>query len=231
MEANRKRVQVHMLPTNGKDIAMLSKRVKDGMLQSANGPEGVANCNTMWQPQHLYFTTDEEIKEGDWYLLGNTPRQSTGDLGKPDTKWLKIIASTDPKLLTELGRYKKMDARESFTFKKGRELPSDYKLPQPSQAFIEKFCKVGGIEYVNVEYTRDMDSMQLNIDSKGKISSWKLKVDFIHNTITIHPIKDSWSKEEVIAAGKEAFSCGVRLWEDWEEEDYNMWDNFVKENF
>jgi len=63
-----KEAKVHMLPTNGKDIAMLSKRVKDGMLQSANGPEGVANCNTMWQPQHLYILSDEDIKKGDWFV-------------------------------------------------------------------------------------------------------------------------------------------------------------------
>jgi len=232
MEANRKRAQVYMLPTedtNPVNVPFLLSPHGNTHRHLAGG-EFRRLVKSGYIPQHLYFTTDEEIKEGDWYLLGNTPRQSTGDLGKPDTKWLKIIASTDPKLLTELGRYKKMDARESFTFKKGRELPSDYKLPQPSQAFIKAYCEQGGIDEVDVEYTRDMDSMQLNIDSKGKISSWKLKVDS-HNTITIHPIKDSWSKEEVIAACKEAFSYGVRLWEDWEDWDHQMWDNFVKENF
>jgi hypothetical protein len=54
----------------------------------------------------------------------------------------------------------------------------------------------------------------------------RLKVDPIHNTITIHPIKDSWNREEVKALCKEAFSHGVRLW----DEDYEMWDKFIKEN-
>ena len=175
MEANRKRVQVHMLPTNGKDIAMLSKRVKDGMLQSANGPEGVANCNTMWQPQHLYFTNDEEIKEGDWYLLGNTPRQSTGDLGKPDTKWLKIIASTDPKLTTC------KDGKDDKGF---RTFELNI-IPQPSQAFIKAYCEQGGIDEVDVEYEyhKVWDRQTEELLEKYLL----LKVDS-HNTITTHRI-------------------------------------------
>jgi len=215
MEANRKRVQVHMLPTDNE------QQIGTNELWYLTGSK------TIWKhqvQQHLYFTTDEEIKKGDWYLLGNTPRQSTGDLGKPDTKWLKIIASTDPKL-TRPGKF---HITKKF----------EYKLPQPSQAFIEKYCKVGGIDEVDVEYERSGDtiiarqtspSKEMNIKAVSNIQL-KLKVDS-HNTITIHPIKDSWSKEEVIAACKEAFSCGVRLWEDWEEDDHKMWDNFVEENF
>lgn len=175
--------------------------------------------------QHLYFTTDEEIKKGDWYLLGNTPRQSTGDLGKPDTKWLKIIASTDPKLTTC------KDGKDDKGF---RTFELNI-IPQPSQAFTKAYCEQGGIDEVDVEY----ETIHIQDYARTPNSSLPpivelptdiLKVDS-HNTITTHRIKDSWSKEEVIAACKEAFSCGVRLWEDWEEDDHKMWDNFVKENF
>lgn len=168
----KKEAQVHMLPTNGKDIAMLSKRVKDGMLQSANGPEGVANCNTMWQPQHLYFTTDEEIKEGDlcydegaspgWNGIKNISKcLRTDKKGYWNKRCNKIIASTDPKLLAD-------------------------GLPQPSQAFIEKFCKVGGIDEVDVEYERVSAFEQRGLPSRLKINI--LKVDPVHNTITTHRI-------------------------------------------
>ena len=171
MEANRTRTQVHMLPTNGKDIAMLSKRVKDGMLQSANGTEGVANCNTMWQPQHLYFTTDEEIKEGDWMmnLNGDTIYQHFGNGGDFE-QWNKIIATTDPEL----------------------------ELPQPSQAFIKAYCEQGGFDEVDVEYVemitcklcnKSEEECSDNFTCEGNmIGEDILKVDPIHNTITTHRI-------------------------------------------
>ena len=178
MEANRKKTQVHMLPTNGKDISMLSKRVKDGMLQSANGTEGVANCNTMWQPQHLYFTTDEEIKEGNWFINTNFQKiyQANSENSKniiefgPHPEIRKIIATTDPEL----------------------------ELPQPSQAFIKAYCEQGGIDEVDVEYVemitcklcnKSEEECSDNFTCEGNmIGEDILKVDPIHNTITTHRI-------------------------------------------
>jgi hypothetical protein len=97
--------------------------------------------------QLLYFTSSEEIKEGDWYLLGNTPRQSTGNLGKPDSKWLKIIATTD----TELGY--------------GDEVGGWYPLPQIPQSFIEEYCKQGGIDKVELEYEENVVDSKFNVHS------------------------------------------------------------------
>lgn len=175
MEANRKKTQVHMLPTNGKDISMLSKRVKDGMLQSANGTEGVANCNTMWQPQHLYFTTSEEIKEGMWYL--DTLKTGLPTVHKCGNSMRfvapKIIATTDPKLIAE-------------------------GIAQPSQAFIKAYCEQGGIDEVDVEYVemitcklcnKSEEECSDNFTCEGNmIGEDILKVDPIHNTITTHRI-------------------------------------------
>jgi len=150
---------------------------------------------------HLYFTTDEEIKKDDniyskYYGIGkitsNSHANYKGDfpllaefLNKPNyfvpynidgsytqnrkkiylNDCRKIIASTDPKLT----------------------------LPQPSQAFIEKYCKVGGIDEVDVEY-------RVHFNNKAWLPEHRvlsLKTDS-HNTITIHAIKDSWNREEVI---------------------------------
>ena len=167
-----------MLPTNGKDISMLSKRVKDGMLQSANGTEGVANCNTMWQPQHLYFTTDEEIKEGNWFINTNFQKiyQANSENSKniiefgPHPEIRKIIATTDPEL----------------------------ELPQPSQAFIKAYCEQGGFDEVDVEYVemitcklcnKSEEECSDNFTCEGNmIGEDILKVDPIHNTITTHRI-------------------------------------------
>ena len=165
MEANRTRTQVHMLPTNGKDIAMLSKRVKDGMLQSANGAEGVANCNTMWQPQHLYITTDEEIKEGDWCVRGNKVhryvRKSMGTL-----PWLKIIATTDPKLIA--------DGVSSIGLK-----------------LIQDYCNKGGIDEVWIECFETMEDYgkELNPKRPEPYHKWKLKLNS-NNEIIIYNVDD-----------------------------------------
>jgi len=67
-------------------------------------------------------------------------------------------------------------------------------LPHPSKSFIEKYCKLGGINEVNVEYEIDI----ILEYSSGTTPSTFLKVN-LHNEIAIHPIKDSWSKDEVEA--------------------------------
>ena len=175
MESNRKRSKVVMIPTNGRDIAMLSKRTKDGMLQSATGRQGVANNNTMWQPQHLYLTTDEDPKEGDWVY---SDEREYG-IFKWDEKCplvvRKIISSTDPKLYTPLGP----DDVNIF----------DIPFPHPSQSFIEKYCKLGGIDEVDVEYVYHKVWDKQTEELLEKYIT--LKVDS-NNEITIHAIEEMW---------------------------------------
>tara|TARA_R110000868_G_scaffold411166_1_gene702065 strand:- start:2289 stop:2768 length:480 start_codon:yes stop_codon:yes gene_type:complete len=108
-----------MLGTDGKDIAMLSKRVKDGILQSANGTAGVANCNTMWQPQHLYITTDEKIKDEDWVIENDKVYQYKYQLDRHSHDEIrKIIATT-------------------CWYNAAKAV---LRLPQIPQSFIEEYC-------------------------------------------------------------------------------------------
>jgi hypothetical protein len=67
MEANRKRCQVHMLPTEELGVIMSDVGIHDSeMILISELPE---NLKGHERPHnHLYFTTDEEIKEGDWHL-------------------------------------------------------------------------------------------------------------------------------------------------------------------
>jgi hypothetical protein len=132
---------------------------------------------------HLYFTTDEEIKEGDWYLSFTT---STHGMHVPDlvlksstklhsNKWnRKIVATTDKlKYIVPI-------------FNSYKEEP----LPQPSQAFIEKYCKEGGIDEVMIEYNNIQKTINYHKDLW--VNDLQIKKDS-HNTITIHPVA---SKEE-----------------------------------
>lgn len=114
--------------------------------------------------QHLYILSDDEIKEGDWYLLDdNTINKASANL---NMDWYKnhekkIIASTD----------------------------SSLELPRPSNEFKKKYCEKGDINEVLVEY---MD-YKLNNEIQEVL---KVAPD---NTITIYPIEETFSKEEVLS--------------------------------
>jgi len=182
-----KRAKVTMLPTEDK-----SNIVK---LNSGNILYNYREPVKAWKPhytnQHLYFTIDKKPKEGEWCI---NPK------GLPDIfgfdyravytreeilKCKKIISTTDTKLGVT-------DFRVS-------PVHNFIDLPQPSQAFIEKYCKVGGIWEVLVEYTHPSIISYKGENGVHKIAS-KPKVNS-HNEITIHPIKDNWNKEELIGNG------------------------------
>jgi len=126
--------------------------------------------------QHLYILSDEIPNEGDWCLNSYDNqiwqyRTSPCPLpywGNKDTL-TKIIATTD----TSLG------------------------LPQPSQEFLELYCKRYNkgtlIMDVMVEYEQ---WTVFHGEHNNTPTKTTLKVN-PDNTINIKPIKDSWSREEV----------------------------------
>lgn len=123
-------------------------------------------------PHHLYFVSDEEIKEGNWYFskIHNKIFQSVHTDQYFENEF-KVIASTDTSL----------------------------NLPQPSKEWIEYFVsewnKGNKIEKVMVEYEQEgyiiHKSFPANVSPRFYL---KINSD---NTINIKPIKDSWSREEV----------------------------------
>jgi hypothetical protein len=114
-----KRTKVVMLPTNEKAPLILGTS-KNGKLAISNS----SICNGAYiQNQHLYFLSDDEIKEGDWkydtFHKEISQVKSLNSISKYDKK---IIATTDSSLL--------------FGGPKSKEwvyLP----LPQPSEGFIQ----------------------------------------------------------------------------------------------
>lgn len=124
----------------------------------AKGAEG--------SPQHLYITTDEEIKEGDWVWHKDlkSVMQTGKDLPKYNQNTFeKIIASTDPELSGKTGQ-----------------------LPQ---SFIEEYCKAGGIDNVSAEYIGQyrahVDGEPIGLPIHNPIP--KLDPD---NCIIIHPVEE-----------------------------------------
>lgn len=183
-----KRAEVHKLPT--KDETNI---IKSGFNTLFYGPP--MNVKSSDTYQHLYITTDEEIKEGDWMLniIEDTIYQK--NIYPHHNMWRKIVATTDKSLVI----CKEHD--DSVPYPKMRNVY----LPQPSQAFIKKYCEVGGIDEVLVEYENIYDyelKPTLPTGVKPKVDS--------NNTITIHPIKDSWSNNEL----KEELELLIELNED-----------------
>lgn len=128
----------------------------------------------VFKPQHLYFLSDEEIKEGD-YVIDETglfgPVEREDVLINPK----KIIATTD--FLTRI------EHDESVPYPKGIQ----HILPKPSNEFLKMYCELEGIDEVLVEYEEYTETKySSNIDIS--IPAIKLKVA-PDNTITIKPIE------------------------------------------
>ncbi len=115
----KEKAQVHMIPTEFATV--------NGILRSTHQPKelriarremhgnkifdaGFEHSTQEWRPQHLYFTTDEEIKEGDWVIVAKkhlrrvTKIQGNQYLVTGESNCLfkevceKIIATTNPEL-------------------------------------------------------------------------------------------------------------------------------------
>ena len=125
------------------------------------------------QNQHLYITNpNEEIKEGDWFYDKYANQVFQVNEHHVIAKWwCKIIATTDESL----------------------------GLPQIPIDFIKQYCELNGINKVLVWYDITYGDEVGHPMHWGQIEKRKSKLIISSdNTILIKPIKDSWSREEVI---------------------------------
>ena len=140
---------------------------------SYNNSKSILPIDNSMLPQHLYFLSNEEIKEGNYVI------DSIGELFGPYEKGdiigkeaKKIIATTD----------------------------SSLQLPKSSKEFIQAYIKAYNegkpITKVLVEYKDwcdyDDDCTWGGLDK----SDWKLKINSF-NEIIIKKVKDSWTREEM----------------------------------
>ena len=184
-----------MLPTN--EISNIGKPV--GKLEYDKHGFDPHVVNTF----ELYFISDEEIKEGDYCIdgLGELfgPYIEGDTININNIKAKKIIATTDKSLSINLNN--PLKARQPGK-QIGSVISGIKSLPQPSQAFVKGYCEQGGIDEVMVEYINRTYAEWIEGDMDPKYYS-KLIIDS-HNIITIHPVKDSWNKEEVLKIIKDS---------------------------
>lgn len=132
---------------------------------------------------------------------------------KTETGYREILASTNKSLRNYRG----------------------WTLPRPSKEFLEKYCELGEIKEVLVEYT-DEEIEETFVEgsdrwSKKIISPSILKVAS-DNTITIKLIKDSWNRDDIKNILLQfAKDCGMDedLYSHYNG-DYKGLDNWIKEN-
>ena len=236
------------------NVVMLATNEKAQILKGSNAGNNLLldngdNINhslvdgKRFQYQHLYITSDEEIKEGDWFIKDDELHLWQGAI--PEYHKLnayKIIATTNTAL-------------KVHHFYKGVFKDLEYSLPLISQQFIqyyiEKYNEGNVITEVEVEYEDLTEQLQESVDNLrdncledfdneeespyyhlleqaiielGNYSS-KIKVN-PDNTINIKPIKNSWSREEVIKL-IEKFNDNIEYVYNYGEEALNEW---IEEN-
>lgn len=184
--------EVVMLATDKRSCLFINKR--SNQLQYYF--KGTAPNNA--KHQHLYFLSNEEIKEGDWYCDISMKTSNYG-IHQCDSKRLeaicnqfkdqakKIIATTDTSLFIE----SPINIQNIPT----QYIEEDYQLPQPSKAFIQAYIKAYNEGKPITKVLVEMESIgaYCNIEY---LSDFKLKVN-PSNEITIKKIKDSYTREEL----------------------------------
>jgi len=133
--------------------------------------------------QHLYIVSDDSIREGDWITDGKYIEKAI------EADYLvskKIIATTDPSL-----------TKEMYCVSSGWY---NEPLPRPSNDFIKKYCEIGGIDEIMVEYESHTDNMPAEEDMD---LPWRAYIDYRpkvapDGTISIKPCKTMWTRDEVI---------------------------------
>ena len=196
-----KRTKVVMLSTN--------EKAKKGDLLLHKTSLVKAPVPLVESAQHLYFLSDDEIKEGDWFInrLNSQISRCIGReyFNKDNEK--KIIATTKKDL--DFQDYVKTGQSRTWRI-----------FPQPSESFLQKFIYA----YNNDDQITEVMVEYNHLQSSGGLNEEWLKVNSSDNTITIRKMKDSWTREEVINLCREAINYGKdyngNLSEKWIE--YNL---------
>lgn len=152
--------------------------------------------------QHLYITSEEEIKENDWYISDEYElKQNTLFTAHKMCRCRKIIATTDKNLGIALGAG---TPKENSNIK--------HQIPQISESFVKAYVEVQGIDEVQLEFEEYMTEGWIptynnpdnqNLDKEAELDYiLKLRED---NTVIIHQVK-TYSFEDM----KNAFNAGVK---------------------
>ena len=172
---NTKQCSIIILPTNTATKLMFNPKDENRLESTPNYHESSIFTKFGKLPQHLYIVSNEEIKEGNWFIdIWNNeimqmdkPTKDMLDAGMLHNPHAKIIASTDLQLFRQVncstcdgtGKIVTSCSLSGFTACDNKQCKEDtFKLylPQIPQSFIslyiEEYNKGNKIEKVEVEY-------------------------------------------------------------------------------
>ena len=230
----KKYKEVVILPTHISELYLLHGKLNLSLHGSISQNDGDK------EPQHLYITSDESVIEND-YIYNEVHKsivlvdcKANADLANATNYRWKVIATTNPLLTIDY------DGKTPISENWNKSIPQ---IPQSFiSLYIEEYNKERKITEVEVEYTRFVKGYfnspnhshvcSENWTSQGKkfyqccgniywendmrdlkineFSFLKINPD---NTISIKPIKESWTREEV------------------EELLDNLWDNIMDNKY
>ena len=199
----KKKHEIILLPTNDKySIIGLYKDTRNLVYNKRNDiPRGMM--------QHLYLISNEQIREGSWYLANNTiikadDKFDEGNNPNQNKRNKLIIATTNRKLGMSINGDSLIEKMKDYSdyMNNGKH---DNMLPQPSQQFIQEYIDAynsdNTIKWVNVEYedkshTKDCGTLYRGCSPDCRFHKEdKIKVDK-NNYISIVNGKDSLKEEE-----------------------------------
>ena len=179
----KQKTKVVMLPTEDE-----SHIINDKLLGLQYNSIPLDN-SLLYNPQHLYITVSQDvepIKEGDWYIddISSVRKSITSDeyYWKSRQDYVKIIASTDPKLTIKVLEHIGRDFKEIT-------------IPQIKQSFLKEFVADPNGEF-KIKYKKGNYSDWL--DNGGSPPPMKLKLNK-NNTVNITSVEEKmYSRAEVI---------------------------------
>lgn len=228
-----KRTKVVMLSTNEKagfKVGDIGLHPEQGLSLNRNAKlneiiKALPN-SANYTKQHLYFLSDEEIKEGDYFLRGSNPKFvykctkitnrsywcNGNEYLKEECK--KIIATTNDNISINLG-YEKYIAPTNSKYDQIYTRLCPY--PKPSldfiKVYIEEYNKGSQILEVNVLYEKKVIGEKPVPFGYENIyeDNFTLKINSKDNTITIKKLKDSWNREEILNDIEQAIIQGLDI--------------------
>jgi hypothetical protein len=224
---NNIKAQVHLVPTEESSLSLIAS---DHALKLE---KAFREGDAFRKMQHLYFTTDEEIKEGDWFIAANVVEKATKELIKLGLSELcrKIVATTNPELWGRLcgasdGQFTESNGNRVSKFVGNPELIENSGCAKINTSFIEAYIKAYNAGNPIKEVLLEQVDNGYEVDMEGRGGSdvgWmpklelKLKQD---GSVIVHlPEEKLYTREELKKITKESWYLSNEL------VDFDKWFN------
>lgn len=211
-------------------VVILSTKEKSNIWLRDNKLEYNSSPSNKINPQHLYIISDDEIKEGDWYVHNQAGKLRVINSNAIPMDAKKVIATTDTSLHTS----EEVDGSELMDEWQGEKIDLHTELSQLPESFIQAYIKAYNegkpITEVDLEVSRCCDQCgddksatdcYCHYGNYKTISVIKTRED---NTVIVHRSK-MYSADEVrqIAMNYAGFMVGKTP--PYSSEETNKWFN------